>query len=479
MASNRIITLPMLAGIFMMLLVLVAELLTHVLGNVAYVAICVITMWLAPGRKQIIAITAFATILIIAGYILAITLSEPPDQVTFFVNRVSALVVIWFACAFTIRYQQARAEENRQRLEIEERKITEARLRSSQEMHEAIARNFPEGWIGILDEDLKYVFADGRGLARAAIKPSDLIGERFGKMLGRDVEPFLERAVKGEHVTFEVAFNQRSYDVNMGPILSNLKIKRLLVVVHDITIMKETEARLVKALERERELSELKSRFVTMASHEFRTPLTTIQSSSTLLGIYSGEAYDKEKATHVARIKNSVKLLTEILTDFLSLESLEKRSPVPRHETVLLSELMEQVGQEAEPLKKGTQILELEHSGLDEITTDRRFLKNILYNLLSNAFKYSPEDGKVIVKSNVLNGRATISVVDHGMGIPPEDQEHIFDRFFRAHNVVNIHGTGLGLTVVKKYADLLAGTLTFSSNSEKGTVFTLELPLKN
>ncbi|HOO08713.1 MAG TPA: ATP-binding protein [Cyclobacteriaceae bacterium] len=140
---------------------------------------------------------------------------------------------------------------------------------------------------------------------------------------------------------------------------------------------------------------------------------------------------------------------------------------------------MEQVGQEAEPLKKGTQILELEHSGLDEITTDRRFLKNILYNLLSNAFKYSPEDGKVIVKSNVLNGRATISVVDHGMGIPPEDQEHIFDRFFRAHNVVNIHGTGLGLTVVKKYADLLAGTLTFSSNSEKGTVFTLELPLKN
>ncbi|HPI80757.1 MAG TPA: ATP-binding protein, partial [Cyclobacteriaceae bacterium] len=331
----------------------------------------------------------------------------------------------------------------------------------------------------ILDEALKYVFVAGRGLARAAIKPSDLIGERFGKMLGRDVEPFLERAVKGEHVTFEVAFNQRSYDVNMGPILSNLKIKRLLVVVHDITIMKETEARLVKALERERELSELKSRFVTMASHEFRTPLTTIQSSSTLLGMYSGEAYDKEKATHVARIKNSVKLLTEILTDFLSLESLEKRSPVPRHETVLLSELMEQVGQEAEPLKKGTQILELEHSGLDEITTDRRFLKNILYNLLSNAFKYSPEDGKVIVKSNVLNGRATISVVDHGMGIPPEDQEHIFDRFFRAHNVVNIHGTGLGLTVVKKYADLLAGTLTFSSNSEKGTVFTLELPLKN
>lgn len=461
----------------MMLLVLVAELLTHVLGNVAYVAICVFTMWLTPGRKQIISITILATILLVLGYILAITISDPVDQATFFVNRVSALVVIWFACYFTIRYQNTMAEERRQRLEIEERKITEARLRSSQEMHEAIARNFPEGWIGILDENLEYVFADGRGLSRAKIKPSDLIGKRFGKILGEDVEPFLENAMKGNHVAFDVEFNGRNYEVNVGPFLSNLKINRLLVVVHDITMMKETETRLIKALERERELSELKSRFVTMASHEFRTPLTTIQSSSTLLGMYTGDAYDKEKATHVKRIKNSVKLLTEILNDFLSLEKLEKGNPVPKYEIIRLQDFLDEIIPEVESLKRDTQQLEVKYDGLDDITTDSQFLKNILYNLLSNAFKYSSRDDKVILKAEVLDSTLTMSVIDHGMGIPLEEQEYIFDRFFRAHNVANIHGTGLGLTIVKKYVDLLGGTLSFASNNGEATIFKLELPM--
>lgn len=478
MSSNRFITWPVFAGTIMLLLVLIAELLTHVLGNVAYVAIAVITMWLTLDRKQIISIAIFATVLLVLGYIMTITISEPVSQVTIFVNRISAIVVIWFACSFTIGYQNARAEENRQRLEIEERKITEARLRSSQEMHEAIARNFPEGWIGILDEDLKYVFADGRGLRRAEIQPEDLIGKRFGKILGEDVELFLERALKGDHVAFDVAYNGRNYEVNMGPFLSNLQIKRLLVVVHDITMMKETETGLIKALERERELSELKSRFVTMASHEFRTPLTTIQSSSTLLGKYTGDTYDKEKATHVTRIKNSVKLLTEVLNDFLSLESLEKRNPVPRYEAIHLPDFLDQVFKEAESLKRDTQQLEFENVGSNEVVSDKRFLRNILYNLLSNAFKYSSEDGKVVVKSKVLDGKLTMSVIDHGVGIPLEEQGYIFDRFFRAHNVANIHGTGLGLTIVKKYLDLLGGTLSFVSNNGEETIFTFELPME-
>lgn len=478
MSSNRFLTWPMLVGIIMMLLVLVAELLTHVLGNVAYVAICAFTMWLTPGRKQIISITILATVFLVLGYILAITISEPVDQVTFFVNRVSAAVVIWFACYFTIRYQNSMAEESRQRLEIEERKMTETRLRSSQEMHEAIARNFPEGWIGILDENLTYLFADGKGLSRAGIRPSHLIGERFGKMLGGDVEVFMEDALKGNHVAFAVEFNGRNYEVNVGPFLSNLKIKRLLVVVHDITIMKETETRLIKALEKERELSELKSRFVTMASHEFRTPLTTIQSSSSLLGKYTGDAYNKEKATHVTRIKNSVKLLTEILNDFLSLERLDKGDDLmPRLDTIHLPEFLDLVVKEMEPLRRDSQKLEVKYDGLDDITTDSQFLKNILYNLLSNAFKYSSRDDKVILKVEVLDSTLTISVIDHGMGIPLEEQEYIFDRFFRAHNVANIHGTGLGLTIVKKYVDLLGGTLSFSSNNGEGTIFKLELPM--
>lgn len=477
MIKNRFITWPMLAGISMMMLVLVTELLTHVLGNVAYVAICVFTLWFTHGRKQIISITIFATVLLIMGYILAIPISEPADQITFFVNRVSAVVVIWFACYFTIRYQNALEEEERQRLEVEERRIGEARLRSSQEMHQAIARNFPEGWIGILDESMKYIFADGRGLKRAEIKPADLIGKRFGKILGDDVEDFLKVAKQGKHVAFDVAFNNRNYEVNIGPFLSNLEINRLLVVVHDITTKKETELRLIKALERERELSELKSRFVTMASHEFRTPLTTIQSSATLLGKYTGDAYEKEKATHVTKIKNSVKLLTEILSDFLSLEKLEKEDLTSSYETIHLRDLLDQVMVEAESIKRDTQCLEIKYDGRDDIITDRQFLKSIIYNLLSNAFKYSGENDTVIVQVEITNGSLTISVIDHGVGIPQEEHQYVFDRFFRANNVTNIHGTGLGLTIVKKYVDHLGGTLSFMSNQGETTIFTVKLPV--
>lgn len=477
MENNRFITWPMLAGITMMLLLLVAEFLTHVLGNVAYVAICVITLWFTQGRKQIILITVIATVLLIVGYILAIPISEPADQVTFFVNRVSAVVVIWFACFFTIRYQKALADESRQRLEIEERKIGEARLRSSQEMHQAIARNFPEGWIGILDEDLKYIFANGRGLKQAGIKQADLIGQRFGKILGVDVEIFLERAKQCNHIAFDVEYNKRNYEVNIGPFLSNLKIKRLLVVVHDITTKKETEIRLTKALARERELNELKSRFVTMASHEFRTPLTTIQSSATLLGKYSGDAYEKEKGTHVMKIKNSVKSLTEILSDFLSFEKLEKESLASSNEIIHLRNFLDKVMVEAEVIKRDNQRLEIKYDGKDDITTDRKFLKSIIYNLLSNAFKYSGEDDTVIVQVEIVNGLLTISVIDHGLGIPQEEHQYVFDRFFRANNVVNIHGTGLGLTIVKKYVDLLGGTLSFTSTMGEKTIFTVQLPI--
>lgn len=476
MGSNRFVTWPMVMGIAVMLLVLVAELLTHVLGNVAYVAICAISLWFTPRRRQIISITVFTTALLILGYILAITISDPPDQVTFFVNRVSAVIVIWFSCYFTIRYRNSTAEEARQRLEIEERKIAEARLRSSQEMHEAIARNFPEGWIGILDENLAYIFADGKGLSRAGIRSEDLIGERFSKILGSDVEPFLDSALKGNHVAFGVEFNNRSFEVNVGPFSSISKTNRLLVVIHDITIMKETEIRLINALEKERELSELKSRFVTVASHEFRTPLTTIQSSSALLGKYTGEAYNKEKATHVTRIKNSVKLLTEILNDFLSLESLEKENPTPTYEVIHLPEFLNQVSVESESLKRDKQQLEIKYNGLVDITTDMQFLNSILCNLLSNAFKYNADDGKVVLEAEAIDSEMVIRVIDHGLGIPLKEQAYIFDRFFRAHNVVNIHGTGLGLTIVKRYVDLLKGTITFTSDGEE-TIFTLKLPL--
>ena len=201
--------------------------------------------------------------------------------------------------------------------------------------------------------------------------------------------------------------------------------------------MKETEIRLVETLEKERELNELKSRFVTMASHEFRTPLTTIQSSSTLLGMYTGNAYDKEKATHVSRIKGSVKLLTEMLNDFLSLEKLDHNNPLPRYETINLPDFLKLIVPELESLKRDNQQLVVKCFEIGNIITDKHFFRNIIYNLLSNAFKYSAADGRIMLEVKELDDKVNIRVIDNGIGIPLVEQEYIFDRFFRANNVVD------------------------------------------
>lgn len=477
--SNRFFTWQLLLGILLMTAVLVVEIFSQVLGNVIYVAIAAYTLWFSRTLKQIYFIGAFSTALLVIGYILAIAIHDPPDQITFLVNRASAIVVVWSAGYFTYYYQKSLAKELSQRKEIEERKLDEERLRSSQEMHEAIARNFPEGWIGILDENLAYVFADGKGLSRSGIKAGgEIIGKKFTGTIEDDtIEPFLRDAFNGQNVTFEFSFNNRTFEVNAGPFLVRHKTNRVLVVVHDITSLKETEAGLVKALERERELNELKSRFVTMASHEFRTPLTTILSSTSLLDSYSGTNSDEErKALHVNRIKCSVKLLTEILNDFLSLERLEKGDTQPNYELINLRIFLDEVVKESESLMRDKQQLSVRFSGNAQIASDKSFLKAILHNLLSNAFKYSHPADHVVLETELQKSAMVMRLTDHGMGIPFDDQANVFDQFFRAHNAVNIQGIGLGLCIARRYAKLLGGDIAFCSEPERETVFTLTLP---
>ena len=239
---------------------------------------------------------------------------------------------------------------------------------------------------------------------------------------------------------------------------------------------KRAEEETKKALEKERELNELKSKFVSIASHEFRTPLSTILSSLSLIDQYNARG-DKEKITkHTARSKASVNHLTGILNDFLSLGRLEEGKVDVKREPVNLNELFAEVREDIKlQLKEGQQIL-LENAESKVISTDSRILRNILVNLLSNASKYS-ESGKMIYIAYVNGTRAvTITVRDEGIGIPAEDQKHMFDRFFRASNAGNIPGTGLGLNIVKRYADLLGGSVHFISEYAKGTTFFITIP---
>lgn len=242
--------------------------------------------------------------------------------------------------------------------------------------------------------------------------------------------------------------------------------------------LKQNEEELRKALEREKELSELKSRFVSMASHEFRTPLTTIASSSELIKLYTDTAQQTKREKHLHRIQSAVTNLTGILGDFLSLSKLEegKISNVPT--PVNLVELLESSIDDVHVLLKPGQTIDPNFNNLDqEVMIDNKILKNIMLNLLSNAIKYSDTGSTVWLKAALTQGLLKVSIRDEGIGIPESDQKHLFSRFFRADNAMNIQGTGLGLNIVHRYLELLGGKIDFDSTEGKGTTFAFEVPI--
>ena len=242
--------------------------------------------------------------------------------------------------------------------------------------------------------------------------------------------------------------------------------------------VKERTLELTESLKREKESNDMKSHFVSMASHEFRTPLSTILSSTYLIEKYTETEQQEKRLMHVNRISSSVRNLTDTLNDFLSLAQLEKGIVVANSTIFNLPEFLGTVIDEiAEMLRKKNQRIEYYHDGGEIIEQSGKIIKNILLNLLSNASKYSPKDKDILLTSSVANNLVTITVKDFGIGIPEEDQKNLFTEFFRAKNVENIQGTGLGLIIVKKYVELLDGNISFLSNLNEGASFTIEFPL--
>lgn len=241
------------------------------------------------------------------------------------------------------------------------------------------------------------------------------------------------------------------------------------------TKQKEAEAEVRKSLEKERELNELKSRFVTLASHEFRTPLSTILSSVTLISKYE-EIGDKEKMNkHIHRIKTCVAELTVILNDFLSLSKLEEGvvTNAPSEFNIYL--LSKEIQDEMQSMLKEAQTFTCLHTGPEMVYLDKNIVKNILLNMISNAIKYS-EEGAIELSVTANNTNIIFKIKDQGIGISDADKPLLFTRFFRAHNVANIQGTGLGLNIVKRYVELLNGYISVESQLGKGSTFTIEIP---
>jgi PAS domain S-box-containing protein len=245
----------------------------------------------------------------------------------------------------------------------------------------------------------------------------------------------------------------------------------------EVEVRKKAEEEARKALEKERELNELKSKFVSIASHEFRTPLSTIMSSASLVSQYRQKGELDKIDKHTTRIKSNVNHLTAILNDFLSLGKLEEGRVELNEETLNISDFLHEIQEELKStLKPGQKMVVYSPSENHAIKVDPRILRNILFNLISNASKYSDENKNIYLSCSSREENIRISVKDEGIGIPEDDKKHMFDRFFRASNAGNIQGTGLGLNIVKRYIDLLNGTIEFDSEYGKGSTFTIEIP---
>ncbi len=252
---------------------------------------------------------------------------------------------------------------------------------------------------------------------------------------------------------------------------------RTLILEEAIDELENTKANLNLALEKEKELNELKSRFVSMASHEFRTPLTTMLSSLSLVTKYGDQNDSENQHRHIEKIKKSIHALTDILNDFLSLSKLEANKIEYHPQEINLKSFIEEIIAELRMPGSQQNILS-KYTGNEIILADSYMLRNILFNLISNALKFSPDDRDILISAEVNDSQACLKIIDHGIGISKEDQKHLFERFFRAKNVTHIQGTGLGLTIVARYAELMSADFNIESEEGKGTTCTLKINLK-
>ncbi|RXP61878.1 PAS domain-containing sensor histidine kinase [Lutibacter sp. HS1-25] len=233
---------------------------------------------------------------------------------------------------------------------------------------------------------------------------------------------------------------------------------------------------LQKSLDKEKELNNLKSTFLALASHEFKTPLSAILSSTELMSKYADNGNLEKRKEHLSKIKLMIQRLNGMLDDFLTLENIEKGIIQPAYNWFKLSYLSNQISKNTIPFLKDHQVLNVKILNDEEVYHDIKIITIILNNLLSNSIKYSNKNGVINVKISSKKSAIIITVEDYGIGIPKSEQNLILNRFFRAKNAMYYPGTGIGLNIIQGYIANLNGVISFESTENKGTTFKIELP---
>jgi len=248
----------------------------------------------------------------------------------------------------------------------------------------------------------------------------------------------------------------------------------------EIEKTKNTELQLKKSLVKEKEYSELKSRFISTASHEFRTPLTTILSSVDLIDLFINTEKHDEIFPFIEKVRDSVSSLTSLIDDILVLNKTDRKIIVNKPVSVNVKELVNKIINEI-LFSSNNNISVIFNSNISDnkkYLIDEKQFSMVCVNLISNSFKYSDNNGKVSVKLKYKNKKLIFTVKDNGIGIEENDLPYIFEQFHRGKNTGNIQGTGLGLSIVKKSVELLQGSIEVKSSKNYGSRFKVKIPVK-
>ncbi len=406
---------------------------------------------------------------------------------TFSPTDAQRLKVLATQVAIAINNARLYARERQHISDLEQRvqQRTEA-LQQSTERVEAILNNSSDA----------IIFTDREGRIQQAnftfdelllYHPDDLLGQPLGFIVDTASDPVLTGHLNslqtaGRKIQFEVIARRKdgaTFQAEMGlsPVRRGDEISGIVCTVRDITPYKLAEENLRLALKRERELGELKSRFVVMASHEFRTPLATIQVAADVLRHYTERMTAEQREQSFDKIQQQVLHMTSMLDDILMVGRLDagvvQLNLIVVHVSAFLNEVVDDLRQ-----SMTTHPIVLENGGSDiESAVDQKLLRQIITNLLSNAVKYSPDGCEVRCTLTCGADQFTFSVRDTGIGIPPEDRMHLFEVFHRGSNVDTRPGSGLGLAITQQAVEMLGGTIVFESEVNQGSTFTVTIPV--
>ena len=360
----------------------------------------------------------------------------------------------------------------------------------NQSLNVLIPRNYHAGhgahFDGFMKQKEKRQMGNGRDLygarkngdvfpLEAGLNPFEIYGQTFVMALVIDISVRKQQEEEIYKLNDELEKKVEERTKELRKTVNELKVVNIELDEENQKRI-EAENKIKDALKKEKELNELKTKFLSLVSHEFKTPLSGILTSTMLLGKYKLTEQQEKRDKHLATITSKIHYLNNILNDFLSIEKLETGKITYKFHTFKVSKVVDEVIYNANMLLKvGQRIKYPEEISELSLTQDEKIIELALSNLVNNAIKYSPKNSEIDIKVKQDKNFTTFKIKDNGIGIPEVDQKNIFNRYFRAENALLTQGTGIGLNIIKNHIESLGGEITFESTVNVGSTFKMKI----